>query len=621
MDGAKLNVGDRFLGVLRGAGRTVAVGAFAISCVLATVCAAKGESTAPAGPPRSLGQIVSNFELQDFRGKKWSLDDFRDRKAVVIAFVGVECPLVAQYAPRLKSLAERYEAREVAFLAIDANQQDSLSEIAHFAQVHKLDFPVLKDPGNRVADRLDARRTPEVFVLDQDRRVVYCGRIDDQFTYGIQRPKVEKTYLVDALEQLLAGQPVAVPYAEPVGCHIGRMLAPRGDSDVTYSRQIARILQQRCVACHRPGEIGPFSLTSYDEVVGWAEMIREVVEQQRMPPWHANPQYGRFRNESRLSDEEKSLIVRWVEAGAPQGDPADLPPPATFTPGWQIGQPDLVLHMSDKPFRVPAQGTVRYQYFVVDPGFKEDKWVKAAECRPGNRSVVHHIIVGVLPPRGQRVERLIGEGLGDWLVATAPGARPMILPEGYAKRVPAGSRLVFQMHYTPNGTPQEDRSAVGLIFADPQSVRWPVHTDQAANRRLEIPPGAENHKVEATRLFTQDTLLLALFPHMHLRGKAFRYTAVYPDGTREILLDVPHYDFNWQNSYEFVEPKRMPRGSRLLCEAWYDNSENNLANPDPTRTVRWGDQTWDEMMIGYFSSVRLDEALPVAGTAGEKEVR
>jgi peroxiredoxin len=550
---------------------------------------------------------VSSFELQDFRGKTWSLNDFRDRKAVVIAFVGVECPLVAQYIPRLKSLAEQWDPRGVAVLAIDANQQDSLSEIAQFAQVHKWTLPILKDPGHRIADRLDARRTPEVFVLDQDRRVVYCGRIDDQFTYGIQRPKVEKTYLIDAIEQVLAGQTVAVPYAEPVGCLIGRVRAPQANSDVTYCRQIARILQQRCVGCHRPGEIGPFSLTSYDEVAGWALMIDEVVQQQRMPPWHANPQYGHFRNEARLTEEEKTLISRWVEAGAPEGDPADLPPPVQFTQGWQIEQPDLVLYMSEKPFRVPSEGVVRYQYFVVDPGFKEDKWVRAAECRPGNRAVVHHIIVGVLPPAAKRGERLVGEGLGDWLVATAPGARPMVLPEGYAKRIAAGSKLVFQMHYTPNGTPQEDRSAVGLVFADPATVRWQVHTDEAVNRRFQIPPGAEDYKIEATRPFAQDTLLLALFPHMHLRGKAFRYTAIYADGTREILLDVPRYDFNWQNTYEFVEPKRMPRGSRLLCEAWYDNSEKNLANPDPTRTVRWGEQTWDEMMIGYFSSVRLDE--------------
>ena len=570
------------------------------------VLAADGNRAAPA-----VGRKITAFELQDYRGKSWSLDDFRDKKGVAVIFVGVECPIVGQYASRLQELATKYEQSGVAFVAIDSNQQDSLTELAHFARTHKIEFPLLKDPGNKVADEFGAQRTPEAFLLDQDRKIVFHGRIDDQFTYGIQRPKIEKAYLADALDQFVAGQPITVSYAESVGCHIGRVLSPKADSDVTYSKQIARILQDNCVHCHRPGEIGPFALTNYEEVVGWAEMIREVVEQQRMPPWHANPTYGHFINDSRLSDSDKELIYRWVAAGAPEGNKGDLPPPREYTVGWQIGQPDQVIYMRETPFDVPSQGEVRYQYFLVDPGFKEDKWVKAAECRPGNRAVVHHIIVGIVPPGVS----LLGRGPGDlssgWLAATAPGARPMILRDGMAKLVPAGSRLVFQLHYTPNGTAQQDRSCIGLIFADPQDVHQQVATDKAADRSFYIPPGDANHKVEATRTLSKDTLILALMPHMHLRGKAFRYTAVLPDGKEEILLDVPHYDFNWQNSYELVEPKRMPAGSKIFCEAWFDNSESNLANPDPTATVRWGDQTWEEMMIGYFSTTPADQDLQV----------
>jgi hypothetical protein len=390
------------------------------------------------------------------------------------------------------------------------------------------------------------------------------------------------------------------------------VLQPQADSDVTYSRQIARIFQDHCVSCHRPGEIGPFSLTSYDEVVGWAAMIREVVSEQRMPPWHANPKHGAFINDARLSDEEKSLIDRWVEAGAPEGDQAELPPPREYVTGWQIGEPDMVVYMREEPFDVPAKGEVRYQYFVVDPGFTEDKWVQLAECRPDNRAVVHHIIVAVVPPEAQGGRRRGGLNLeNDWLVATAPGARPLLLPEGLAKRIPAGSKLVFQMHYTPNGTAQQDRSCVGFVFADPATVKKEVRTDKAANPRFNIPPGADNHKVEATRRFESDTLLLAMFPHMHLRGKAFRYTAIAPDGQKEILLDVPRYDFNWQNTYELAEPRLMQKGSQLFCEAWFDNSEDNLANPDPTQSVRWGDQTWEEMMIGYFAATPAEQDLQV----------
>jgi hypothetical protein len=277
--------------------------------------------------------------------------------------------------------------------------------------------------------------------------------------------------------------------------------------------------------------------------------------------------------------------------------------------------------MAEQPFDVPAKGEVRYQYFFVDPGFKEDRWIRAAECRPGNRAVVHHIIVGVVPPGQMRPGQRVGDLGSDWLAATAPGARPMVLREGMAKLVPAGARLVFQMHYTPNGTAQQDRSCIGLVFADPQSVKKQIATDKAATQSFNIPPGADNYKVEATRTFASDTLVLALFPHMHVRGKAFRYTAIYPDGEREVLLDVPHYDFNWQNSYEFAQAKRMPKGAKIFCEAWYDNSENNLANPDPTKSVRWGDQTWEEMMIGYFSATPADQDLQQTRSSTETPPR
>jgi peroxiredoxin len=563
-----------------------------------------------ADPPTAspLGKSIENFRLADFRGKDFALADLASSKAVVVAFVGVECPLVAHYASRLQSLAGQYADKGVAVVLIDANQQDSLTELAAFARKHKLEIPVLKDPGNGVADAFGAERTPEVFLLDGERRVVYYGRIDDQFTYGKHRPKADVAYLTTALDQLLAGEKIATAHAETVGCHIGRVLTPKTNSDVTYSKQIARIFQNHCTNCHRPGEIGPFSLTSYDEAVGWAEMINEVVQEQRMPPWHANPAHGKFRNDARLSDEEKDQIKRWVAAGAPEGEKKDLPAPRKYTVGWQIGEPDKIVYMGDKPYSVPATGEVRYQYFVVDPGFTEDKWVQLAECRPGNRAVVHHIIVAVMPS-GQR---LSGEDFAsNWLTATAPGARPLMLPDGLAKHVPAGSRLVFQMHYTPNGTAQEDRSCVGFKFADPKTVKKVVATDKAANPGFRIPPGADNHKVEAFHRFDRDMLMLAMFPHMHLRGKAFRYTATYPDGQSEILLDVPHYDFGWQNSYEFLEAKRMPKGTKLHCEAWFDNSEANLANPDPTATVRWGDQTWEEMMIGYFDATPADQELKV----------
>jgi peroxiredoxin len=573
------------------------------------LCLFAGSMIAAERPTgRAIAETAPKFSLGDYRGKQWASSDFDKSRVLVVAFLGTECPLVNLYAQRLQEMSSELADRGVAFVGINPNQQDSLTELSYFAKKHEITFPLLKDPGNRVADQFGATRTPEVFVYDESRQLRYHGRIDDQYTYGIQRPKVEHEYLREAIDALAANKAITIARTETIGCLIGRVTEPDPTSDVTYTKQISRILQERCVECHRDGEIAPFSLTSYDDASGWAEMIAEVIEQQRMPPWHANPKHGDFANDARLSNEEKELINDWVASGAPEGNPADLRPPRQFAEGWRIGEPDLIVKMASKPFQVPAEGEVRYQYFTVDPGFTEDKWIKAAECRPGNRAIVHHIIVAAGKPEqaGRRGQIDLDS---DWLSATAPGARPLILADGLAKRIPAGSRLVFQMHYTPNGTAQEDLSSIGLIFADPKTVKREVVTQKAAQPRFQIPPGADNHEVTANMTFRQDSLMLAMFPHMHLRGKSFRYTATYPDKTEEILLDVPHYDFNWQNSYEFKEPKLMPAGTKLTCVAHYDNSAANLSNPDPTASVRWGDQTWEEMMIGYFDMVLADQDL------------
>jgi peroxiredoxin len=601
------------------------LGRFALSLFAVWVCESHSGSAEPApkamnAEARSdspLGRQIRDFTLGDFRGKPCALADLKSSRAIVVTFVGVECPLVQHYAARLQQMADKYEPQQVAFLAIDSNQQDSQAEIAHFARTHKLRLTVLRDPGNKVADHFGAERTPEVFVLDEGRRIVYHGRIDDQFSYGKQKPKVERTYLTDAIDQLLAGKPIHISEAKSVGCQIGRVLAPQVKSDITYSKHIARIFQDRCVRCHRPGEIGPFSLTSYGEVVGWAGMIREVVAEGRMPPWHASPDHGQFINDQRLSEAEKQQISEWVAAGAPEGNPRDLPKPREFTAGWQIGQPDVVIAMGEKPFDVPAAGDVRYQYFVVDPGFKEDKWITSAECRPGNPAVVHHMIVGIGRSGSDRTTEFAGLR-SDWITAMTAGARPMILRPGMAKLIPAGSKLVFQLHYAPNGTPQQDLSSVGFIFADPQEIRRQVGTNKAENNTFQIPPHAASHPVRATHVFPIDMLLLSMYPHMHLRGKSFRYTARYPDGREEILLDIPAYDCNWQNTYEFVEPKLMPRGTHLICDAQYDNSEYNLANPDPAATVKLGDQAWEEMMIGYFDATPQEENIQLRSDRRER---
>jgi hypothetical protein len=297
-----------------------------------------------------------------------------------------------------------------------------------------------------------------------------------------------------------------------------------------------------------------------------------------------------------MSDEELEQLKQWAAAGAPEGNPADLPAPRTFTEGWQLPrQPDHVVWMSDKPFQVKAEGTVRYQYFSVDAGLTEDKWLSCAEIIPGNRAVVHHVIVFSTTDG-----KLLDEDR-QMVTAYVPGLRVAPLPKGMAKKIAAGSKFIFQMHYTPNGTATEDRTQIGLVFANPDEITHEVRTASAGNRRFRIEPQKDNQQFES-RVVTApiDLQLLSLSPHMHLRGKAFRYELTLPDGTHETLLDVPHYDFNWQTAYRLPEPRTIPQGAKLQAFATYDNSPNNVANPDPSKTVTWGDQSWDEMLLGYF---------------------
>ena len=545
---------------------------------------------------------VSDFTLANYRGTPWSLSGAADSKLVVVAFLGTECPLAKLYGPRLVELRSQFDGKGVAFVGINANTQDSMTEISAYVDRHKITFPMLKDVGNRVADQFAAERTPEVFVLDEHRIVRYRGRIDDQYLIGITREKAGRQDLAIAIEELLAGEDVSVPHTEPLGCHIGRIQKTVATGDVTYTNQISRILNKHCVECHRMGEIAPFALTRYEDAIGWEDTILEVIADNRMPPWFANPKHGTFRNDARLTDAEKELLRTWIKNGMPEGNESDLPEPPKFADGWRMPEPDQVIFVRDEPFNVPAQGVVNYQYFPVDPGWTEDKYVCASEARPDNVSVVHHIIAYVIPPgsdgKKERDRRM--------LVGYAPGSDPNVLGDGIAMHVPAGSTLVFEMHYTPNGAEQTDRSYIGLKFMHKDDVKKQLRGGAAINTKFEIPAGAANHLVNADYVSDRHELLLEMTPHMHLRGKSFRYEATYPDGTQEVLLDVPHYDFNWQLSYAPVTPKRLPRGTRIHCTAGFDNSTHNVVNPDPAASVRWGNQSWEEMMIGFLNVVDAD---------------
>jgi thiol-disulfide isomerase/thioredoxin len=529
--------------------------------------------------------------------------------AIVLSMTEVGCPIAAKLAPRLERLAQEFGARGVRFAGIDASAQDSLEEIARDSQELARTFPVYKDARQELARALGAKTTTEVFVFDAAGRLAYRGAVDDQYSLGAARPAPTQSYLVGALQAVLAGVAPEPAETSAPGCVLTLMpeheLAP-----ITYAKDVAPILQRRCEGCHRPGEVGPFSLTSFDEAKGRAKMIRRVVEGGVMPPWNADARFdGVFANERKLAPDEKKTLLEWIDQGMPRGNPSDDPSPRRWPEGWSIGKPDLVIqpavHLTDEGrgeaepvpaggWPVPREGVIDYQYFTVETHFPEDRWIKAMEVQPGARDVVHHVLVAIQDKGG-------GIDEGSYLAVYVPGDTPSVYPEGYAKRLPAGCRLVFQLHYTPNGKERTDRSSLAIVFAK-EKPEFEVVTSAVANRRFEIPPGSSAHEVRASEVLTEDTGLISLFPHMHMRGKDFRYVAYFPDGSEQELL-FSHYDFLWQESYILPDPLLLPVGTKLECTGHYDNSKANPNNPDPTKTVRWGDQSFEEMFIGYYDKV------------------
>lgn len=625
---------------LQGAGLllTLALGPLATAAedppAPAPTAAAQPRSERPLD--RQLGERIPDFRLVDATtGKDVSLYRFYGKKAVVIVFTGVDCPVGNLYMPRLVTLQNKYKDQGVALLTINANASETAEQVAAHAREYGLNFPVLKDHTGRVTQLLQAERTCEALVLDGSARLRYRGAIDDQYGYGVRRDEPTAHFLTDALDALLAGQAVATASTAVIGCPIERPLAPTAaqaarirpiptalreaqdaldppvDPDsigpVNYAEHVAPIVQAKCQSCHRPGEVGPFALLTYTDLKRRADGISEVVSERRMPPWHADPRHGTFVNDRRLSARERATLIAWVDQGTPEGDPTKAPAPRTWPEGWRIGTPDVVFTMP-KPHTVRAEGALPYQRFRVPTNFTEDRWVQALEPRPSERSVVHHIIIYLRDPaRGGGFDDL------EHLAAYAPGDLPSVFPPGTAKRIPAGSELVFELHYTPIGKPVVDQSSVGLIFAK-EPPKYRAITQPIPNLQFVIEPGDSNREVRSKLTLDREVKLLALFPHMHLRGKDFQFTVTYPDGRTDTLLSVPQYDFAWQSIYWLTNPLTLPKGTRIDCLAHFDNSASNaaLTEADTRERVRWGEQTWDEMMIGYIDYL---VPVPAAGTA------
>ena len=561
---------------------------------------ARAES--PASVPVALreeGPAVDVFPLEAVDGSPIVFDP--TAPCHVIAFLGAGCPVARQYAGRLAEIASRYADRGVRMIGVDANRQDTPEEFVAAAEEMGVTFPLVLDQGQRIARRLGATRTGGVVVLDALGTVAYAGRVDDQFAPGITRSAATVNDLVAAIDDLLAGRPVAVPRTEPVGCLItfDRDSLVADNSAPTFHRDILPLLHGHCMECHRSGEIGPFDVSTLDEVRGWAEMMLETMEQQRMPPWHAEAGHGEFKNARQLPDDAITLFRRWIEAGMPAGDATAAPASPAFVDGWRLPrEPDLIVPLGRRPYAVPASGTVDYQYFVADPHLDEETWMSAAQVVPGVPSVVHHAIVFTRP---ENIAEFRGLG---FVTAYVPGQRATSFPPGHARRIPARSKFVFQMHYTPDGREREDLTRVGVVRIPREEVTHEVITLAAVEQDFEIPPHAAEHPVRAQlKGFTRGSTLLAVSPHMHLRGKAFELRARRGEQS-ETLLSVPRYDFNWQHTYEFTTPLPLDDVDALEIVAVFDNSAGNPTNPAPEETVMWGEQTWEEMALAFFEVAR-----------------
>lgn len=556
------------------------------------------------------GDRVDNFRLLDHRGESHELYYHSDASAIVVMVQGNGCPIVRNQLPRLAEIRDAYAEKGVEFFLINSNLHDDRDRIRTEASEFSIDFPILMDSGQLIGESMGFTRTAEVFVINPNRwQLAYRGPIDDRVSYQAQRPTATRDYLTDALDAVLAGEAVSQAEVEAEGClvHFPER-DQRAKQTPSYSEDIAPLIADNCVACHRPGGIGPFAMSEYAIVHGFAPMIREVLRTDRMPPWHADPHHGEFSNDRSLTTAERQKLVRWVEAGAPRGEGEDPLPALTARdwPEWELGEPDLIIELP--PFDVPATGVIAYQHPRIPNPLKEGVWVRAVDFEPGDRAVVHHIIATFAGQEGRHQrEGALGSALGGFV----PGGGPTRYPEGTGVFLEPDAIFVLQMHYTTMGRATTDVTRMALYFADEPPERE-LRNLVLINPRISIPPHTRKHTEQATHTFEHDVWVHSLLPHAHYRGRSSAFIAVHADGSEETLLSVPNYDFNWQHDYVLAEPVFLPAGTKLIHRTSWDNSVQNRANPDPSVEVRWGLQSWDEMLFGSVRYTRADTAAETA---------
>jgi mono/diheme cytochrome c family protein len=581
----------------------------------------KGMAKAPAAAPYYSfgflpGERVADVTVTDIAGKRTTLAGLAGTTGAVLVIRDVECPVTQRYSPRLAELEKEFGPKGYTFTYIDVTPHTK-AEAKADAEKYSLTGRTILDENKAVVNALRAASAAEAFVIDARGTLRYRGAIDDQFGIDYNKDAPTINYLRETLGRVSAGRDVVLRQTDAPGCNLPTEMSVAGKArPVTYHNRISRLVQENCQSCHRAEGNAPMPLDTYKQVAERRAVIEFMTKSGRMPPWFAHRKVGAWANDRSLSERDLKDLITWAKSGAPEGNAKEAPVAKKFVKGWNIGTPDAVVAASDT-FKVPAQGVVEYKYSYTKTNFDEDKYVTAMEIRPEALKAVHHVIVFIEEPGREpdARKRKPGDpapqgGLAGFFAATAPGTPAMLFPEGMGKKLPKGAWLKFQIHYTPNGTEYTDNTKIGLIFADKPVTE--VVTRSAANTRIEIKPYEKDQAFTAEAILRNGGTFLSLFPHAHTRGQAFKYEIIDPTGKdTTTILDVPNYNFNWQTYYQFKKPMVVPPGAKLRVTAKYDNSKDNPFNPDPSKTVRFGEQTFEEMMIGYFDWLPNPAPAPV----------
>ena len=547
---------------------------------------------------------ISNFSLYDQNGDFHELYYKSDAKAVVLFIHGNACPIVRNAVPDLKEIRAAYASKGVEFLMLNSNLQDDRASIAKEAEEFNMDFPILVDDAQLAAEIFQLKRTAEAIVLDPTTwTIVYRGPISDRIGYESQKPKASNTYLVDALEAQLKGEYPAVRYKKGKGCIIKLLHKDQAKfASISYEKDVAPILVDKCMKCHVEGGIAPWAMKDYETIFGWSHMMREVLRVKRMPPWQADPEVGHFANDLSLTNKELQTLVHWIDAGALKDSDVDpLKAYEAKIDEWVLGKPDWEITLNKE--EVPATGIIDYRYQEFEVGLDKDVWATAIQVKPDNKAVLHHLLVSVIYPDGfkEPINRAVSPWLDGVFASWAPGGLDVEqFPKNTGRVLPKGSKLHFQLHYTTNGKEEVDQSRIGIYYTDIEPATEFLIAGPS-NFEINIPPNEDTYRNKTVKEFDREVTLFGLAPHMHFRGKSMKYTAVYPDGQQEVLLNVPNYSFNWQRYYNLENPKYLPAGTKIVIDAAFDNSDKNSFNPDPSKRVQWGDFSFDEMLIGYMS--------------------